>query len=260
MSTPTIQCSMGHPMQTQSCTDACVLCRDAVAAMQCAECQDKVCDKCLSVYNDVGFAMFLGNKDHTLLPVYAKTPECTVTRFRNPWSIAVYNLRQEFDNTSEHHCLLEDHIKYAEKGVLQLKHKLSAGSSEMRCAPHHTLQAGGSDECKGFCILCCDISHSKPAAAVHCLECHETVCEKCLPLFKDTRFALFLAQESRSSLFAYQQEDTVGNTELYELHQEFNGTAEHREILNGKIANAEKRVEELKLKLAEAQAARVRGF
>ena len=264
-------CALHHPLQVSSeCTDVCVLCRETgKVAMHCVQCRENVCDKCLYLYKDIGFAMFVSKEDRRSLFAYARNSDCAVQRYRDPYCIGVYNLRQEFDDTDEHREILKDRIKWGDESVLELKRKLSPNVTvtdfvNKRCAPHHTLQAGGLDNLRygDFCILCCNISDSKPAAAMHCLECREPVCVECLPVYKDTRFARFLSKEHRSSLFVYQDDpecatkrgDGKWKKKVYELHQEFHNTAEHFEILKEKITTAEKSVWELRRKLAASEA------
>ena len=136
----------------------------------------------------------------------------------------------------------------------------STAPPKMLCGLHHTLHAGAmkDQEESVFCHLCCDISNCKAPAAMHCPECKEIVCEKCLPMYKDIGFAMFLSHEKRSHLIFYEKSPQYTAEryrcpwalQVYNLHQEYNDTDEYRAILAEEIARDEQRVWSKKRKLA----------
>ena len=131
----------------------------------------------------------------------------------------------------------------------------------MLCALRHTLRDGESGRRFDFCTFCHDLSDSKVAIKMHCPRCCESVCEKCLADYRDIGFAMFLNQEDRSSLCAYKENPACAmhlvrnpwGAQVYALHEEYNDTAVFREMVKKQIKKAEKRVEELKCKLAASE-------
>jgi hypothetical protein len=134
-------------------------------------------------------------------------------------------------------------------------------TSIMLCALRHTMQVGEMGRRREYCNLCEDTSDEKAAVAMHCPECCKSICEKCLPVYHDIGFAMFLSSEDRGSLFEYKEKPGFATTPyrspwampVYNLYQEFKDTAEHRETLKKQIKQAEKKVCELKDKLAASE-------
>ena len=255
--------------QTGECTDACVICRDPAiqgvdGATYRVQCHGTVCKKCPSVFRDLGFARFLANKNELdALCQYSELPDCAMKLYRSWQSAPVFHLRQEFDNTPVYHEHLRKQIKDTEENLVKLEGKLAGQPIGVRCAPYHVLEPGGSGERLSYCFVCHDGFLDKPVFAMHCQECDRNICEKCYPLVGDVRFAMFLVQEDEASLAVYKYNpEFIRRTpdgdkyakRVYELHQEFNGTAEHRKILEAKIVDTGKCIAELKHTLAYAEA------
>ena len=138
----------------------------------------------------------------------------------------------------------------------------AAANAEMTCRLRHPLLPGGpSDSEHFFCCLCCDLSENKAPAAVHCPQCEDVVCEKCMPLYKDISFAMFLSYKNRYSMIKYQKNPIYATSHpldhhasvVYDFHEEFNDTDKFRKTLGEKIQKEEKHVWDLRRKLAASE-------
>lgn len=134
MSEKILQCQKRHALEAGGFGDQfelCYICQDlslekAPMAMHCAPCNQSVCERCVHLYRDIGFAMFLSREDRGSLLPYMEDHQCATTRFRNPWSCRVYHLHEEYNDTPGFRVTLERRIEEARVAVLKLEEKLAA--------------------------------------------------------------------------------------------------------------------------------------
>lgn len=137
-------CGLRHKLQEGASSESWGLCRICCdfssarvpAAMHCPLCKEIVCAKCLLKHkDDIGFAMFLSNESQTSLIYYEKDQKCATTRYRCHWSLGVYDLHQEYNDTDEFRENVKDAIERAERNVWKLKRKLAASEERAAKAP-----------------------------------------------------------------------------------------------------------------------------
>ncbi len=91
---------------------------------------------------------------------------------------------------------------------------------------------------------------------MHCPECHDGVCEQCLPAYDNVGFAMFLCHENRESLSYYGKDPSNALAlfrspwlaPVFHLHEEFKNTDGHRRHLAKWIEQGEKDLVTLRYK------------
>lgn len=140
-------------------------------------------------------------------------------------------------------------------------HIMTSSNKVLKCQLRHALEAGGLGLQRELCYICQDLSCEKAAMAMHCAPCNQSVCERCVQLYHDVGFAMFLSREDRGSLLPYMEHHECATTqfleydhlEVYHLHEEYNDTPKFRKTLEMKIKKARAIVMELEDKLAASK-------
>lgn len=147
-----MKCGRHHPME--SCGSnfflfQCYLCNDfSKVAVHCPECQLAVCERCLSSFEDLGFAMFLKHEDSDNLLAYKQAPRIALNLVRCPFQGRVYGLHKQYQNmpvngpgvksvdsyknVKDSHHVPEPKVKKAEECALKLKKELVASEERVR--------------------------------------------------------------------------------------------------------------------------------
>jgi len=228
---------------------------------------------------DLEFLAFLRSRDASAAERYLADPTSATRRYRNPWSVQVWWLRQEYDNTDRHRQRLREDVEYKERKLDSFQRALEVAKSrpvslvptgpfkdsEAQCKEHHPLVdiQGSTDT---FCGICYDISAT---LVKFCPECNEGVCGKCVGVIhpkEDIGFIWFLAttnvaastycldklDEGKPAKCAkYNYEDVKISVGLLEqdiqvLRNEFYGTAEHQTDIKKRIDETEACIQSLK--------------
>ena len=127
----------------------------------------------------------------------------------------------------------------------------------MLCSERHPMQPNGFEfSYDEYCVMCCDFCVNRPPIAKHCPVCRTRVCHKCINIYPDAGFAMFLYYARSDSLRDYNKDAPAltPGTELYNMHEEFKDTPLGREHLAKRIEQAEELVVERKAKLAASEA------
>ena len=116
------------------------------------------------------------------------------------------------------------------------------------------MQPGGFGFRYEYCYLCNAFSPMSATIAMHCPCCSESVCERCVAMYRDVGFALFLHREDSRILREYL--DNPESADVHIMHEEYKDTGPGREHLANRIAAAAQFASGLKDKLAASEARR----